>query len=48
MELTYEKNGGLSDTKPDTGQRAGGTADQVRSDAQEIPDGTTEGIYSGC
>ena len=34
---------GLSDTKPDTGQRAGGTADQVRSDAQEIPDGTTEG-----
>ncbi len=34
---------GLSDTQPDTGQRAGGTADQVRADAQEIPDGTPEG-----
>ncbi len=48
MELTYEKNGDylipnlIPDSEPEE------TADQVRSDAQEIPDGTTEGIYSGC
>ena len=34
---------GLSDTQPDTGQRAGGTADQVRADAEELPEGTPEG-----
>jgi len=33
---------GLSDTKPDTGQRAGGAADQVRTDAQELSEGTPE------
>ncbi len=38
---------GLSDTQPDTGQRAGGAADQVRADAQELSEGTPEGIYSG-
>lgn len=34
---------GLSDTQPDTGQRAGGAADQVRADAQELSEGTPEG-----
>ncbi len=34
---------GLSDTQPDTGQRAGGAADQVRADAQELSGGTPEG-----
>ncbi len=34
---------GLSDTQPETGQRAGGTADQVRDDAEELPEGTPEG-----
>ena len=34
---------GLSDTHPDTGQRAGGAADQVRADAQELSEGTPEG-----
>lgn len=34
---------GLSDTQPDAGQRAGGDADQVRADAQELPEGTPEG-----
>ncbi len=34
---------GLSDTQPDTGQRAGGTTDQVRADAEELPEGTPEG-----
>ncbi|MDE7203501.1 MAG: DUF3849 domain-containing protein, partial [Lachnospiraceae bacterium] len=34
---------GLSDTQPETGQRAGGTADQVRADAEELPEGTPEG-----
>lgn len=33
---------GLSDTQPDTGQRAGGAADQVRTDAQELSEGTPE------
>ena len=34
---------GLSDTQPDTGQRARGAADQVRSDAQELSGETPEG-----
>ena len=34
---------GLSDTQPDTGHRAGGAADQVRADAQELSEGTPEG-----
>lgn len=34
---------GLSDTQPETGQRAGGTADQVRADAEELSEGTPEG-----
>lgn len=34
---------GLSDTQPDTEQRAEGAADQVRTDAQELPEGTPEG-----
>ena len=34
---------GLSDTQPDTEQRTGGTADQVRADAEELPEGTPEG-----
>ena len=34
---------GLSDTQPDTGQRAGRAADQVRADAQELSEGTPEG-----
>ena len=34
---------GLSDTQPDTRQRAGGAADQVRADAQELSGGTPEG-----
>ena len=34
---------GLSDTQPDTEQRAGGTADQVRSDAEELFGETPEG-----
>ena len=34
---------GLPDTQPDTGQRAGGAADQVRADAEELPEGTPEG-----
>ena len=34
---------GLSDTQPDTGQRAGGTADKVRADAEELSEGTPEG-----
>lgn len=34
---------GLSDTQPDTGQRAGEAADQVRADAQELSGGTPEG-----
>ena len=34
---------GLSDTQPDTGQRAGGAADQVRADAQELSGKTPEG-----
>ena len=33
---------GLSDTQPDAGQRAGGTADQVRADAEELSEGTPE------
>ncbi len=33
----------LSDTQPDSGQRTGGTADQVRTDAEELPEGTPEG-----
>lgn len=34
---------GLSDTQPDAGQRAGGSAYQVRADAQELSGGTPEG-----
>ena len=34
---------GLSDTQPETGQRAGGAADQVRADAEELSEGTPEG-----
>ena len=34
---------GLSDTEPGAGQRAGGTADQVRTDAEELSEGTPEG-----
>ncbi len=34
---------GLPDTQPDAGQRAGGSADQVRADAEELPEGTPEG-----
>ena len=34
---------GLSDTQPDTGQRAGGAADQVRAYEEELPEGTPEG-----
>ncbi len=34
---------GLSDTEPDTQQRAGGSADQVRADAEELSEGTPEG-----
>ncbi|GFI08078.1 hypothetical protein IMSAGC007_00522 [Lachnospiraceae bacterium] len=34
---------GLSDTQPDAGQRAGGAADQVRADAEELSEGTPEG-----
>ena len=34
---------GLSDTEPGAGQRAGGTADQVRADAEELSEGTPEG-----
>ena len=34
---------GLPDTQPDSGQRAGGAADQVRADAEELPEGTPEG-----
>ena len=34
---------GLPDTQPDAGQRAGGAADQVRADAEELPEGTPEG-----
>lgn len=34
---------GLSDTQPDTGQRSGGAADQVWTDAQELSEGTPEG-----
>ena len=34
---------GLSDTQPDTEQRTGGAADQVRTDAQELSEGTPEG-----
>ena len=34
---------GLSDTQPDTEQRTGGAADQVRADAQELSEGTPEG-----
>ena len=34
---------GLSDTQPDTGQRTGGAADQVRADAEELSEGTPEG-----
>ena len=34
---------GLSDTQPETGQRTGGTADQVRADAEELSQGTPEG-----
>ena len=34
---------GLPDTQPDTGQRAGGAADQVRADEEELPEGTPEG-----
>ena len=34
---------GLPDTQPDAGQRAGGAADQVRADAQELSEGTPEG-----
>ena len=34
---------GLPDTQPDTRQRAGGAADQVRADAEELPEGTPEG-----
>ena len=34
---------GLSDTKPGAGQRAGGTADQVWTDAEELSEGTPEG-----
>ena len=33
---------GLSDTKPETGQRTGGDADQVRTDAEELSEGTPE------
>ena len=34
---------GLPDTQPNAGQRAGGAADQVRADAEELPEGTPEG-----
>ena len=34
---------GLSDTQPDTRQRTGGTADQVRADERELSEGTPEG-----
>lgn len=34
---------GLSDTQPDTQQRAGGSADQVRADAEGLSEGTPEG-----
>lgn len=34
---------GLYDTQPDAGQRAGGAADQVRADAEELSEGTPEG-----
>ena len=37
------KERGLSDTQPDTRQRAGGAADQVRADAQELSGETQEG-----
>ena len=33
---------GLSDTQSDTQQRAGGSADQVRADAEELSEGTPE------
>ena len=34
---------GLPDPQPDGGQRAGGAADEVRADAQELSEGTPEG-----
>ncbi len=34
---------GLPDTQPNSEQRAGGAADQVRADAEELPEGTPEG-----
>ena len=33
---------GLSDPEPEAGQRAGGGADQIRADAEELPEGTPE------
>ena len=37
------KERGLPDTQPDTRQRAGGAADQVWADEEELPEGTPEG-----
>ena len=42
-ETDIREERGLSDTQPDTQQRAGGSADQVRADAEELSEGTPEG-----
>ena len=42
-EADIREERGLSDTQPDTQQRAGGNADQVRADAEELSEGTPEG-----
>ncbi len=47
MKLTYEKNGGLSDSEPDSERGTGGNADEVRYDAEELLTGTPERIYQG-
>ena len=39
------KERGLPDTRPDSEQRAGGTAGQVRSDAEELPGEAPEGNF---